>query len=84
MNDNPPKVQRVAFTQQQSLILNLENLLDLARKGEVVGVMAVALKPDADGGVVTGWAGEVPAFAALGALRVLEMDFIRHSVEFDE
>ncbi|HLN23051.1 MAG TPA: hypothetical protein VK558_03615 [Patescibacteria group bacterium] len=70
MNDN---IVRVHFGKNSSVVRALEEMLELAKAGSLTGLVAVGID---SGEVISGWAGDTPAFLTIGAIRVLEHDFI--------
>jgi hypothetical protein len=78
MTDN---VLRVAFNSQDNLVLALEDLLEGAREGRVVGVAAVYF--ESDNSFHTGYVGCKKVLNTIGAMEVLKQDYIRDNVEFE-
>ncbi|WP_376956390.1 hypothetical protein ABNQ39_00180 (plasmid) [Azospirillum sp. A26] len=49
------------------------------REGKIIGVAATLAL--ADGSIYTGWQGDCPAFATIGALDVLKREFLDGNIE---
>jgi hypothetical protein len=75
MNDN---VVRVHFGKNASVVCALEEMLELAKAGTLTGLVAIGID---NGEILSGWAGDTPAYETIGAIRVLEYDFIREMLE---
>lgn len=66
-------VVRVHFGKNASVVCALEQMLSLAKAGTLTGLVAIGID---SGEVISGWAGETPLYQTIGALRVLEHDFL--------
>jgi hypothetical protein len=78
MTDN---VLRVAFNSQDNLVIALEDLLEGAKEGRVVGVAAVYF--ESNNSFHTGYVGCKNVLHTIGAIEVLKQDFMHDNVEFD-
>lgn len=66
-------VVRVHFGKNANVVSALEQMLVLARAGTLTGLVAIGID---NGEIISGWAGDTPPYQTIGALRVLEQEFI--------
>ena len=76
MNDD--NVVRVQFGKNASVVCALEQMLELAKAGTLTGLVVIGIDNDE---ILSGWAGDTPAYKTIGAIRVLEHDFICEMLE---
>lgn len=72
-------VIKAAFGTKAHVVSALEDLLEQARAGEIVGIALVA---HTNGNAfISGWSGECETCATVGAIEILKQDFMRQRVE---
>lgn len=71
-------VVRVHFGKNASVVCALEQMLALAKAGTLTGLVAIGID---NGEIISGWAGDTPPYQTIGALRVLEHEFLREMLD---
>ncbi|MBC7907054.1 MAG: hypothetical protein H7Y60_09955 [Rhodospirillaceae bacterium] len=80
VSDDPgdDNVVRVHFGKNASVVCALEQMLALAKAGTLTGLVAIGID---NGEIISGWAGDTPPYQTIGALRVLEHEFLREMLD---